>query len=194
MSRRLRIGSEITAKIESPFFEISQRQYRNAALREAKRPLTGPYYWIPLPDGSWDLLEFYDDDYGGYVDHSGVWEQVLLTLAMKWQKDPAKLKQVLANAMFGLPRGRVVKLQGLNWGIAHGQDEPVGTDLKQVKRAYNITQVATREWLDDHERMLPDMANQVQEVLGKDLELKVPSAEELWDEDDLIDLGEVASG
>jgi len=196
----LLLATKITEDVAKnhPFFEASRRKYRNAAHREARKPLTGPYWWIPLPDGSWDLAEFYDQDYPEqWIDHSTAWGQAVEVIALKWNKDPAKLKQVLSNAMYGLPRGRVVKMQGANWGIAHGEDQPPGTNLTQVKRAYNIAYVAVKEYFDDHERIIPEMAQQVQAALGKDLEMKVPAQEDLWeDEDDSDDFGygEVASG
>jgi hypothetical protein len=62
------------------------------------QPLTGPYYWIPLPKGKsfcWTLIKFYDQDHkDGFVSHTQIWAGVLAYLTIKWQKPPKDSKPI----------------------------------------------------------------------------------------------------
>ena len=93
-----------------PQMRIVHWRFRCAKRRVVGDPLTGAYYWIPLPDKQgevvWELMEFFDLDYHEGVAHADAWPEVVNYLAVKWHKSPGVLQKRLANSLYGLPRGR----------------------------------------------------------------------------------------
>jgi len=162
------------------------RQYRLARMRVTQKPFTGPYYWVPLRDTKWKLYEFADHYYKEkHAAHVIIWREVVDNLALEWRVNPDALQRVLENAPYGLPRGRVVKLGDDKWGIAHGDDNPAGTSLQMVKKAFNLPRKKTTLFLDEHEHVIPEHVQLVRETLNATYTIATPPdpfADE-WDDE-----------
>jgi len=164
----------------------SRRLYRTATMRSTKKPFTGPYYWVPLRDGQWMLCEYAEKYYKeGHAGHVKIWPELVFSLAREWGLQGDGPRRVLENAPYGLPRGRVVKLGEDKWGIAHGDDNPAGTSLTMVKRAFNLPRKKTTLFQDEHEHVIPEHVQLVRETLKATYTIATPPnpfADE-WDDE-----------
>lgn len=146
------------------------------ALKESREQHVGPYYWVPIPAENekgykWDLLTFFEDVYGGFVEHMKAWEkEVAPYLAEKWGKSVRALKDL----PYGVPRGRVTTTSRSGslkqYAILHGGDSPTksDTDLKLIiKRKFGLLEPMIH--LDDHEVMQSWDLSGLESVLGIEL-------------------------
>ena len=179
--KRLEISKQ--PRSETAYFEVSKRRFRNAAYRTAQEPLTGPFYWVPHPDDSWHLDVHFDIDYGEFASHENVWPQTVLALGIAWgKKEPDKLQRRLSNAIYGLPRGRVVKMespQSSAWGIAHGADAPVLNAELLIRDAYCLRGIRVKMYHDEHEATQDAGVKLIEEELKRRFKLRPQSTE--WD-------------
>lgn len=137
--------------------ETLRRHRQTRFLVESNRPQEGPYYWIPLPDGTWDLMSWFVADYGpDKTDHVDVWRQSGAPyMAERWGINPREL----ARLPYSVPRGRVSK--GFpSVCINHGGDAPVPDDSfrQRICKEFYLTGLLLRDpkklrfIRDDHER------------------------------------------
>ena len=136
-------------------------------------PLTGAYYWVPRPGPDcqvWGLVTCHDLNVWDGVSHGEFWPFVLEHLAAAWGKDAKVLKRLLRDHHTGLPRGRIVHPQS-GYVVIHGDDAPVKSWLKQVKARFQLTKVKVTPEYTEHERMIGDDPQAVQEALGVPLGL-----------------------
>lgn len=154
--------------------EARRRSQQARLLAESRKPMSGPYYWIPektAPENSkpgWQLYSFFEDEYGD-MPHIGVWEKYLCrTLGLTGDA---------RNAYLGLPRGRVANLSGkhgrmINWVgkpfvIFHGNDTPGGSrGIKQVAREFNLPHNMWEARFDEHEQRDPEHFELIRAALG----------------------------
>ena len=164
-----------------------RRYLRTAALtlaQEKNRPLTGAYYWVPLPDRSgqrirWMLQAFFDD-WRPTSDHVYVWRHVQDSLNIRWRRSFQKVDYC------SLPRGRVCRLVAQDSSrqngppiIYHGNDAPLGSGhLDEVRSVFYLPAV-TPAILDEHEQMIAGQPEELCRVLGIDLGLKGVIASDL---------------
>jgi len=137
-------------------------------------PFTGPYYWIPLPNGTWELIAFAERPVGREIGHVHIWPEVLRVIGEKWGKEPEKLVRRMGGYPYALPRGRVVWLAKQGWGIAHGDDAPPGMRLELVGRRFILPTSRTKVFFDEHEVMILEHLRALESDLKIDLELKAP--------------------
>lgn len=128
-----------------------------ARSKHSSRPLTGLYFWVPLPTQhgglSWQVKEFFE----GWLpssDHAFVWLHVRDVLEHRWKRS---LKHV---GYCCLPRGRVCEThfgQTTEKVIYHGNDCPVGlVGLNLVRHKFNLAPLA-RAVFDEHlQRLFSD--------------------------------------
>lgn len=165
-----------------PRMRLAVRTIHNRAIVESKAPQSGAYWWLPTPDGQWELDVYYDSDFRGDTMHDRMWRKyVVERLAILWDKDLIKLGRAIGNKYAGLPRGRVGKAMG-RYVLSHGGDAPIANGLRKVISAFNLTallksnnnsvhdRVHVSE--DEHEHMLFGDPEAVQQALGVDLGLK----------------------
>ena len=152
----------------------TRRQWRMAKMQTTGKPFAGPYYWVPSPDGSWELLGFAGRFYGDEDGHVTIWPEVVSILAMKWEKEETKLRRRLSDVPYGLPRGRVTRMGHQSWGLAHGNDNPVGTDLDAVIEAFNLTEVERNVFEDEHEHVISEHVLLVRNALNAQYEIVEP--------------------
>jgi len=149
------------------------RRYRyRKALAEARRPATGPYYWVPLPAGGWELMAYPDLD----QDHPDVWRlDTAPYLAELWGVPEAADR--LARHPYGLPRGRVSIFGGVAH-LNHGGDSPVPDWVELVCREYALGGVLrarpekVKPVYDGHERTQRADREGVQSILS--MTAKIP--------------------
>lgn len=137
-------------------------------------PFTGPYYWIPLPSGTWELIAFAERPAGREIGHVHIWPNVLRVIGEKWGKEPEKLVRRMGGMPYALPRGRVVSLSRNCWGVAHGDDTPPGRTLELVGRRFNLPTSGTKLFFDEHEVMIFEHLNALESDLKIELNLKAP--------------------
>ena len=152
----------------------SRRLWRMARMQATGKPFAGPYYWVPSPVGSWELLGFAGKFYGDEDGHVTIWPEVVSILAMKWGKEETKLRHRLSDAPYGLPRGRVTRMGNQTWGVAHGNDNPIGTDLNTVIEAFNLAEVELNVFMDEHEHVIPEDVSLVRNALNAQYEIVKP--------------------
>ena len=149
-----------------------------ATSRPCRQPLTGAYYWLPVPAAGaifWELVACHDLERGGLAGHRALWPAVLERLAVAWDLDAARLVRDELGRYAGLPRGRVSR-----WGrrhyVNHGGDTPRADGIAVVRRRFHLDDgdrgARLVVALDDHERMLPGDLRAVQRALGCDLGLR----------------------
>jgi len=141
---------------------------------DSHEPFTGPYYWIPLPHGDWELINFAQKSSGPEIGHVNIWPKVLQVLGKKWEKDPDKLVRRMGDYPYALPRGRVVNPGKRHWGIAHGEDTPPDMSLEIVLRRFNLPPDKTKLFFDEHEVMIAEHLSALERDLGITLNVKVP--------------------
>lgn len=135
------------------------RRYRIAkklaALREARKPMTGPYYWVPTPNG-WDLYIYPEEAYPAKI-HDYFWRtSVVPMLVEEWNLDPSLILD-LKKLPFSVPRGRVSR-ENIYY-LNHGDDTPVPDGLKKVISEMNLGGMLRSDRLeiieDDEKKMIP---------------------------------------
>lgn len=164
----------IREAMNTPSVRRARWLWRNAFRRAAGKPLTGAYYWAPVPkiksEGwEWELLIFYDLEYGevpGDAAHVRVWLDVMKYLAHRWHKPERDLIDALQGSLYGLPRGRVDFLDDGQIGIFHGNDAPVADWLTAVKKAFVLDGMSVPAF--EQERMFPGHPRKVRLSLGID--------------------------
>ncbi len=139
-------------------------------------PFTGPYYWIPLPNRTWELISYVEKPVGVEIGHIHIWPDVLRIIGEKWGKEPEKLVRRIGDNPYSLPRGRVVFLARQRWGIAHGEDTPPGMTLETVRLRFNLPRSQTKLFFDEHEVMIAEHLNALETDLKTKLDLKSPLA------------------
>ena len=186
---------DLEAILHNENYNASMREGVRAYLREValvlakeqQRPLTGAYYWVPLPNDSdqgiqWTLQAFFDD-WRPNSDHVYVWRHVQDSLRTKWRRSFEGIEYC------GLPRGRVSRIinprSSMRPGppvIYHGGDAPIGFgDLDVVKRAFNLP-ATTPMVFDVHEQMISGQPEELRRVLKIYLGLRGVTATELdWE-------------
>lgn len=182
---------DILAAEPSLIMRESIRIQRRKIIQESRIPTTGAYWWLPIPlhgpqrakEGiKWDMATFYDNDYNGDTLHMERWPEVLELLAIKWARDPDILKKYLKTYYTGLPRGRVERIADDQNGntitvytIAHGNDNPPGTNIDGVINAFNLRPLKhagrLRVYISPHETMDKNDMRRVQTALGINLGL-----------------------
>lgn len=171
-----------------PQMRLAVRSVRNHVIQESKKPQTGAYWWLPTPDGDWELDIYYDDEFGGNTQHIDMWPKYVVDrLAVLWNKDPHKLRRQIKNNYTGLPRGRVGRAMG-KYVVSHGEDVPVRNGMKKVVNAFNLSSLMRDGKVhvspDIHENMTAGDPEAVQRALGVDLGLQGISTDDLFDWDD----------
>lgn len=155
------------------------RRQRTRAIQEARIPQSGAFWWIPLPNGKWDMEVFYDSEFADDTPHDQLWRRYMVErLATVWSKDHQTLRRRIGDDYTGLPRGRVNRVRD-GWTIVHGNDAPKGTNgVDGIINAFNLRSVvranpgAVKVFVDEHETMIPGHPEAVQRALGVDLGLK----------------------
>jgi len=168
----------ILEQYQNPQMRLAVRNIRNRAIIESKVPQSGAYWWLPTPDGKWELDVYYDSEFRGNTMHDIMWTKYVLDrLSILWNKDPAKLKRAVGDNYAGLPRGRVGKIMG-GFVLSHGDDAPIKNGPKKVLAAFNLSGLVrtdskkVRVAVDEHETMLAGDPEAVQKALQADLGLK----------------------
>jgi hypothetical protein len=125
--------------------EQIRRHQQRKRIAESRSPQEGPYYWIPLPDGSWELMSWFVSDYGiDSTNHADVWRKSAAHyLAERWglEQQVDRIQMI----PYGVPRGRVSRGVGSIY-INHGDDAPVPEEemVRKVCREFNLTGILLR--------------------------------------------------
>jgi len=186
---------DLEAILHNENYNASMREGVRAYLREValvlakeqQRPLTGAYYWVPLPNDSdqgiqWTLQAFFDD-WRPNSDHVYVWRHVQDSLRTKWRRSFEDIDYC------SLPRGRVSRIlnpsSSMRPGppvIYHGGDAPIGFGgLDEVREVFNLP-TTTPAVFDEHEQMIAGRPEELSRVLKIDLGLRGVIATELdWE-------------
>jgi hypothetical protein len=139
------------------------RRYRLAkklaVIREAAKPMEGPYYWFPSKDG-WELLAYYDEVYPDII-HDEAWRKsVVHRLGEEWGLSREQLLE-LRKWPYALPRGRISGGLGtpVVFYLNHGNDTPIPEGLDKVMSEFHLWGLQKIDKLkvvyDNHERMIP---------------------------------------
>jgi hypothetical protein len=134
----------------------------------ASRPLTGAYYWVPIPplrSPTWSVVTCHDLGYDEDRGHTTVWPKVILRLAAIWGRDPRAMRRRLGRHSYGLFRGRVTRVKKVYW-IYHGNDSPIPEWTEAVAQAFNPQGRCVKLAFDEHEQTLPDDVNAITRILG----------------------------
>lgn len=139
------------------------------------RPRTGAYYWLPIPPVqslTWRVLTCHDVGFGGDTGHTKVWPAIIPHLATTWRRDPRAMERRLALHCFGLPRGRVTRIEKAYF-LYHGSDSPIPHPdwIGPVVDAFGLQGRRIKPVFDEHEQRLPDDVRALARVLGSFLAL-----------------------
>jgi len=124
-------------------------------------PITGPYYWIPTPNG-WKLLSFPDTLYENN-DHTHIWSSIVVTHLQDVWHLPRQITLVLSKYPYGVSRGRVSRGYPIITGVYylnHGDDAPIPWDevILIITKEFHLGRIQSRGKLkivyDEHETML----------------------------------------
>ncbi|MEO2014840.1 MAG: HNH endonuclease signature motif containing protein [Fuerstiella sp.] len=146
----------------------------------SKRPETGSYFWVPKPipkphvdpsEWEWEVLAFYDSDYGERVSQDAIWTEVLEFLSIWWHKDFDDVS-CLQQTYAALPRGRVVRKHN-GWGVAHGADAPEPGEI-EICKLFNIPRSEYVSYVDDDQAQVVEHTNAFNGVFG--LHIPAPGA------------------
>lgn len=151
--------------------EMARRLSQRKTISESRMIQEGPYYWIPTPGGSWEIMSWYVSQLGvDGTDHSRVWaDSASHYLAELWGVN----QRQISGLWHALPRGRVSRGVGAVY-VNHGNDAPVPEEKFKmlVCREFNLTGVLLNnphkiKWAyDNHERTLGDDTRRLEAVLG----------------------------
>lgn len=150
--------------------EIERLRLRELTLRAAGRtPLTGGWYWVPLPVGdgvTWQVQAFYDC-WSSPSDHVHVWRHVRDSLEHHWRRRLPRIE------CYALPRGRVsLRTDSGVIAIYHGRDAPRGFGgLAAVRRAFNLPRSA-KALFDEHEQCIARQPQALERALECELGLR----------------------
>ena len=116
-------------------------------------PLTGAYYWVPIPLRSltWRVLACHELGFSKDQSHYDIWPKVLTHLAGLWGRDPKVLRRHLVRHCYGLPRGRVTHPKK-TFLILHGNDSPTSDWKEIVIRRFGLLGRPVRLLFDEHGR------------------------------------------
>ena len=178
----------ILEQYHTPQMRLAVRNIRNHAIQEAKQPQTGAYWWLPTPEGEWELDIYYDSEFRGNTMHDMMWPKYVVDrLAVLWNKDPIKLRKQIGHNYAGLPRGRVGKAMGM-YVVSYGDDVPIKNGMKKVVSAFNLSPLANAKKVnvsqEDHENMTEGDPEAVQRALGVNLGLVGKSLSDFYFDDD----------
>lgn len=173
--------ADIIAEQSTVLMREAVRRHNHKLIKESRTPQSGAYWFIPLPDGSWDIEAFYDSQFSD-TPHDQMWSRyVVERLATIWGKDHNWLRRVIGDNYTGLPRGRVNRIL-LNdepgFSIVHGNDFPKGCSISGVLNVFNLKSFQRAHpdqvqiYYDHHETMISGDPKRVQKALGVDLGLK----------------------
>lgn len=140
-------------------------------------PLTGAYYWIPVPREAghgWELTSCHDLGVWDGISHREFWPFVLDLLSTRWGKERETLRRRLRGHHTGLPRGRIVHPR-TGFILIHGDDAPLADWLELVKVRFRLFGVEVIPEFTEHEKMLGDNPGAVQAAFGVSLDLKPSS-------------------
>lgn len=158
---------DLEAILHNENYDASMREGVRTYLREValvlaneqQRPLTGVFYWVPLPHDSdqrnqWTLQAFFDE-WRPTSDHVYVWQHVQDSLRTKWRRSFEQIEYC------SLPRGHVSRVLNPNSSIRpgppviyHGGDAPIGFgELDEVRGVFNLS-VTTPAVFDEVEQMI----------------------------------------
>lgn len=153
--------------------ENHRRAVRAATRLNRQGPLTGAWYWVPLPgDGGklvWEIQEFFDC--WGRTDHVHIWSHVIDSLSHHWRRSFPGIDYC------SLPRGRVatpivhgrVRKRLPAAAIYHGNDSPLGDQgIAIVRESFNLAPTA-RAIFDEHEQCIAGQPQALSRALGIDL-------------------------
>jgi hypothetical protein len=134
------------------------------------RPRTGAYYWLPIPPlqaPGWRVLACHDLGFGEDAGHTQVWPAIIPQLATIWGRDPRAMKRRLAHHCYGLPRGRVTRIEKVYF-LYHGSDSPILYPdwIGPVADAFGLQGRRIKPVFDEHEQRLPDDVRALSRVLG----------------------------
>ncbi|HEV3024867.1 MAG TPA: hypothetical protein VGX76_20465 [Pirellulales bacterium] len=181
----------LLATVATPAQRETARCRWRTAMRALRRPLTGAWYWVPVPAGGgavrWELQAFFDI-WRPSSDHIDVWKHVVDSLEYHWRRRLARFDYA------SLPRGRVSRRITDAGGahdddalpvIYHGNDAPRGGGgLARVRRAFNLPRSA-EAMFDDHERCIAGQPEALSRALGIDLQVKGVEVSDLdWGKDE----------
>lgn len=154
--------------------ETDRRAVRAAARQVAQGPLTGAWYWVPLPAGegrlAWEVQEFFDC-WASSSDHVHIWKHVIDSLRHHWQRSFAGIEYC------SLPRGRVAtpivhrhrSRRPPAAAIYHGNDSPLGQGgIALVKASFNLP-ASTPVIFDEHEQCIVGQPEALSRALGVEL-------------------------
>jgi hypothetical protein len=132
------------------------------------RPLTGAYYWVPIPplgSPTWSVVTCHDLGFDEDRGHPTIWLAVIPRLAAIWGRDPRAMRRRLGRHCYGLFRGRVTRLEKVHL-INHGNDSPIPEWTEAVAQAFNLLGRRVKPVFDEHEQTLPDDVNAITRILG----------------------------
>jgi hypothetical protein len=132
------------------------------------RPLTGAYYWVPIPplrSLGWRVLSCHDLGFDEESSHLEIWPSVIPHLATVWRRDPRAMKRRLGRHCYGLPRGRVTCPEAV-YQLLHGDDYPIPDWTGPVSDAFGLHGCRVRPLFDEHEQRLTDDVRALARVLG----------------------------
>lgn len=151
--------------------EAERQRLRELTIQSARQaPLTGGWYWVPLPAGdsvAWQVQAFYDC-WRSPSDHVRIWRHVRDSLEHHWRRRLPRIE------CYGLPRGRVSRriVSGTDSGtivIYHGRDAPRGSGgLAAIRRAFNLPP-STAALFDEHEQCIAGQPDALELALGRKL-------------------------
>lgn len=146
-------------------YSFLQESAEELALTEALRPSEGAFYVVRYPTG-WRLFGIREDDFGGSVDHSEIWDMVSADLADKYSKklkiSAGELLNRLQNHPYGFPRGRVTifeRQQKILWG----GEKQVSSVAPAIQRLFSVRRA---DWeTDEHEQCQKEDKDAVRRIL-----------------------------
>jgi hypothetical protein len=157
--------------------EAERQRVRQLTLDAAAgAPLTGGWYWLPIPGKraiTWHVQAFYDC-WRSPSDHVRIWRHVRDSLAHHWRR---RLPHV---ECYSLPRGRVSRRSDKGIiTIYHGNDAPRGSGgLAAVCRAFNLPRT-TPAVFDEHEQCIAGQPEVLERALGVQLGIRGVNASSL---------------
>ena len=117
----------------------SRQIYWSSMLQKRGKPYGGAYYWVPLPSGEWNVLDFGNRFYGRPATHDKVWPEAVSILARLWQVREDELQQNFKGSLNALPRGLVRRQRDGQIVVVHGGDIPEALLISSVLERFNLS-------------------------------------------------------
>lgn len=139
--------------------------------RQVKRPFTGGYYWLPIPDPDaggiiWSVVTCRDLGCSPDAGHDAdLWPRLIDRLATRWGKDAQDFRRRLRQSYTGLPRGRVTRPERV-FLVLHGDDSPDAGWLEMVIGAFSLGGRRVKPLFDEHETRILGHPQAVENALG----------------------------